>query len=88
EAAAAAAAEEQARLTHARKLSNRKSDSALTTATRSMRAAENLYYCDSVDNELRSPEFTIIHPAIDLRTSARRGRFAFIKKISHMLTPH
>ncbi|KAJ2034019.1 hypothetical protein GGI08_009016, partial [Coemansia sp. S2] len=37
--------------THARKLSNRKSDSALTTATRSMRAVENnLFYRDSVDH--------------------------------------
>ncbi|KAJ2491633.1 hypothetical protein IWW37_002083 [Coemansia sp. RSA 2050] len=76
--------------THARKLSNRKSDSALTTATRSMRAVENnLFYRDSVDHALRSPEFTILHPAIDLRPPhSRRGRFAFIKKLSHMLTPH
>ncbi|KAJ2828968.1 hypothetical protein FBU31_002802 [Coemansia sp. 'formosensis'] len=76
--------------THARKLSNRKSDSALTTATRSMRAVENnLFYRDSVDHALRSPEFTILHPAIDLRPPhTRRGRFAFIKKLSHMLTPH
>ncbi|KAJ1819655.1 hypothetical protein GGH91_001968 [Coemansia sp. RSA 2671] len=76
--------------THARKLSNRKSDSALTTATRSMRAVENnLFYRDSVDHALRSPEFTILHPAIDLRPPhSRRGRFAFIRKISHMLTPH
>ncbi|KAJ2743672.1 hypothetical protein GGI20_003563 [Coemansia sp. BCRC 34301] len=76
--------------THARKLSNRKSDSALTTATRSMRAVENnLLYRDSVDNALRSPEFTILHPAIDLRPPhSRRGRFAFIKKLSHMLTTH
>ncbi|KAJ2892285.1 hypothetical protein GGI21_005648, partial [Coemansia aciculifera] len=64
EHAAAAAAHQ----THARKLSNRKSDSALTTATRSMRAVENnLFYRDSVDNALRSPEFTVLHPVIDLR---------------------
>ncbi|KAJ2889122.1 hypothetical protein FB639_000134 [Coemansia asiatica] len=76
------------RTTHARKLSSRKSDSALTTATRSMRAAD-LFYRDSADNALRSPEFTVLHPAIDLRPPhTRRGRFAFIKKLSHMLTPH
>ncbi|KAJ2003826.1 hypothetical protein GGI04_002830 [Coemansia thaxteri] len=77
--------------THTRKLSSRKSDSALTTATRSMRAVENnLFYRDSVDNALRSPEFTILHPAaIDLRPPhTRRGRFAFIKKLSHMLSTH
>ncbi|KAJ1662284.1 hypothetical protein IW140_001920 [Coemansia sp. RSA 1813] len=75
---------------HARKLSSRKSDSALTTATRSMRAAERAArYRDSVDNPMRSPEFTVVHPAIDLRPPhTRRGRFAFIKKLSHMLTPH
>ncbi|KAJ2397310.1 hypothetical protein GGI05_000706 [Coemansia sp. RSA 2603] len=81
--------QESPRKTHARKLSSRKSDSALTTATRSMRHAENMYYRDSVDNALRSPEFTVLHPAIDLRPPhTRRGRFAFIKKLSHMLTPH
>ncbi|KAJ1724751.1 hypothetical protein LPJ53_001034 [Coemansia erecta] len=80
---------ESPRKTHARKLSSRKSDSALTTATRSMRHAENMYYRDSADNALRSPEFTVLHPAIDLRPPhTRRGRFAFIKKLSHMLTPH
>ncbi|KAJ2521981.1 hypothetical protein GGI11_001860 [Coemansia sp. RSA 2049] len=76
--------------THMRKLSSRKSDSALTTATRSMRAAERSgLYRDSVDNALRSPEFTVVHPAIDLRPQhhTRRGRFAFIKKLSHMLAP-
>ncbi|KAJ2388450.1 hypothetical protein GGI23_006053, partial [Coemansia sp. RSA 2559] len=74
---------------HGRKLSSRKSDSALTTATRSMRAAERsaARYRESVDNPMRSPEFTVVHPAIDLRPPhARRGRFAFIKKLSHMLT--
>ncbi|KAJ2238201.1 hypothetical protein IWW45_000210 [Coemansia sp. RSA 485] len=80
--------EQASRRTHARKLSSRKSDSALTTATRSMRAAD-LFYRDSADNALRSPEFTVLHPAIDLRPPhTRRGRFAFIKKLSHMLTPH
>ncbi|KAJ1797593.1 hypothetical protein LPJ59_003039 [Coemansia sp. RSA 2399] len=74
---------------HGRKLSSRKSDSALTTATRSMRAAERstARYRESVDNPMRSPEFTVVHPAIDLRPPhTRRGRFAFIKKLSHMLT--
>ncbi|KAI9506829.1 hypothetical protein BX070DRAFT_231915 [Coemansia spiralis] len=76
---------------HARKLSSRKSDSALTTATRSMRAGEqHPALCrDSADNALRSPEFTVVHPAIDLRPPhARRGRFAFIRKLSHILHPH
>ncbi|KAJ2455174.1 hypothetical protein GGF42_003468 [Coemansia sp. RSA 2424] len=88
QAAAAQAAHSHSHQTHARKLSSRKSDSALTTATRSMRAVENgLFYRDSVDHALRSPEFTVLHPAIDLRPPhSRRGRFAFIKKLSHMLT--
>ncbi|KAJ2326977.1 hypothetical protein GGI00_004589, partial [Coemansia sp. RSA 2681] len=68
QAAAAQAAHSHSHQTHARKLSSRKSDSALTTATRSMRAVENgLFYRDSVDHALRSPEFTVLHPAIDLR---------------------
>ncbi|KAJ2851225.1 hypothetical protein IWW36_001246 [Coemansia brasiliensis] len=62
--------------THRRKLSSRKSDSALTTATRSMQipAREN-----SEDHALRSPEFTILHPELSQRhpqPHRRRERIA------------
>ncbi|KAJ2297786.1 hypothetical protein IWW55_004677, partial [Coemansia sp. RSA 2706] len=50
---------------HARKLSSRKSDSALTTATRSMRTPGGHFGRDNdSDNALRSPEFTILHPEL------------------------
>ncbi|KAJ2455212.1 hypothetical protein EV183_000947 [Coemansia sp. RSA 2336] len=57
--------------THRRKLSSRKSDSALTTATRSMQipAREN-----SEDHALRSPEFTILHPELSQRHQPHRRR--------------
>ncbi|KAI9474554.1 hypothetical protein LPJ78_003989 [Coemansia sp. RSA 989] len=56
---------------HRRKLSSRKSDSALTTATRSMQipAREN-----SEDHALRSPEFTILHPELSQRHQPHRRR--------------
>ncbi|KAJ2326938.1 hypothetical protein IWW51_002019 [Coemansia sp. RSA 2702] len=65
---------------HARKLSSRKSDSALTTATRSMRTPGGHFGRDNdSDNALRSPEFTILHPELSQRhhpPHRRRERFA------------
>ncbi|KAJ1732838.1 hypothetical protein LPJ61_001863 [Coemansia biformis] len=63
------------RRAHVRQLSSRKSDSALTTTARSTRAAG--YRDDSSDaDDLRSPEFTVLHPELKRRNSTRRGRFA------------
>ncbi|KAJ2784905.1 hypothetical protein H4R18_000830 [Coemansia javaensis] len=70
-----AAAAPSTHRTHSRKLSSRKSDTALTTAARSLRAAG--YREDSADGTQRSPEFTILHPDLKRRTTnSRRGRLA------------
>ncbi|KAJ2794805.1 hypothetical protein H4R21_005355, partial [Coemansia helicoidea] len=62
--------------TLARRLSSRKSDSALTTAARSHRQGSR-YRDDSSEENMRSPEFTVLHPDLKRRTdSRRRGRFA------------
>ncbi|KAJ2711308.1 hypothetical protein H4R19_003311 [Coemansia spiralis] len=73
--AATPGAASSARRTHARKLSSRKSDSALTTTARSHRRGGG-YRDDSSDDNMRSPEFTVLHPDLKRRTNSRRGRFA------------
>ncbi|PIA18145.1 hypothetical protein COEREDRAFT_80069 [Coemansia reversa NRRL 1564] len=62
----------------ARRLSSRKSDSALTSATRSMRVGRASGSGDSVDDALQSPEFTVVHPELGRNRNphSRRGRFA------------
>ncbi|KAJ2159345.1 hypothetical protein GGF46_003092 [Coemansia sp. RSA 552] len=77
-AAAAAGSGSATRKPQAGKLSGRKSDSALTTATRSLGAMEGRYFRDSVDNALRSPEFTVLQTEFGGRNHphSRRGRFA------------
>ncbi|KAJ1964664.1 hypothetical protein GGI12_001266 [Dipsacomyces acuminosporus] len=73
---------------HVRKLANRRSDSVLTTAARSMTFGDDTPFRESADdNPIQSPEFTILHPTdTDQMPHARRGRFAFIKKISNILS--
>ncbi|KAJ2080374.1 hypothetical protein H4R24_003115 [Coemansia sp. RSA 988] len=70
----------------ARRLSSRKSDSALTSATRSMlvgrasdgRSGSRRSRGDSVGDALQSPEFTVLHPELNRSRNphSRRERFA------------
>lgn len=83
-----------------RKVSSRRSDSALTTSKRRMNDSRSTFNRGSED-EARSPEFTIIHPAVEQQQQQRHQpiatedvgkrntrRFKFIRKLSHMLSSH
>ncbi|KAJ1854094.1 hypothetical protein GGH12_004334 [Coemansia sp. RSA 1822] len=77
----------EARKTHVRKLSSRKSDSALTTATRSMHAS-NAGFGSSRDDSvhaLRSPEFTVLHPELSQQQHPHRRRERFANALLRLL---
>ncbi|KAJ2834568.1 hypothetical protein J3B01_003946 [Coemansia erecta] len=77
----------EARKTHVRKLSSRKSDSALTTATRSMHASNAGFGSSRGDSvhALRSPEFTVLHPELSQQQHPHRRRERFANALLRLL---